>query len=268
MRKTRWFSLSVALGLLIVGVVVAAAFPYRIQYGDTLYSLARRNNTSVADIVASNAIADPNLIYAGETIEIPAASANPAPASMVASATGVTSAARTHMVSQGDTLYGIARRYGTSVDAIAQANDIRNVDYVPVGKLLLIPGDFGQIHALTPRTTVTATLGVQSGDACGRINFLSGRDSRTGSRTAGTYVISEFNGRGGLASWKAQAGDIDSGWIYDINISFPSVHVVVSFYPADGSPPFLMRIVNPVSSDGYGWLASGVCNAIEIEYPS
>lgn len=43
---------------------------YRIRRGDTLYSIARRYNTSIANIVRLNRIANPNLIFAGETIRI------------------------------------------------------------------------------------------------------------------------------------------------------------------------------------------------------
>lgn len=43
---------------------------YKIRYGDTLYSIARRYNTSIANIVRLNRIKNPNLIYVGETIRI------------------------------------------------------------------------------------------------------------------------------------------------------------------------------------------------------
>lgn len=43
---------------------------YKIQYGDTLWSISRRYGVSIATIVRLNRIQDPNLIYAGETIRI------------------------------------------------------------------------------------------------------------------------------------------------------------------------------------------------------
>jgi len=43
---------------------------YKIRYGDTLYSISRRYNTSIANIVRLNRIQNPNLIYAGEIIKI------------------------------------------------------------------------------------------------------------------------------------------------------------------------------------------------------
>jgi LysM repeat protein len=44
-----------------------------------------------------------------------------------------------YTVQRGDTLYSIARRYGTTVTAIAQANGILNPAYISVGQVLLIP---------------------------------------------------------------------------------------------------------------------------------
>lgn len=44
---------------------------YVIQYGDTLSGIARRNNTSVEELQRLNNIANPNLIYAGNTLRLP-----------------------------------------------------------------------------------------------------------------------------------------------------------------------------------------------------
>ena len=44
-----------------------------------------------------------------------------------------------YVVKSGDTLYGIARRYGVTVDALAQANQLQNPSLLSVGQALLIP---------------------------------------------------------------------------------------------------------------------------------
>lgn len=43
---------------------------YTIKRGDTLYSISRRYNTTIANLVRINRIQNPNLIYAGRTIKI------------------------------------------------------------------------------------------------------------------------------------------------------------------------------------------------------
>jgi LysM repeat protein len=49
----------------------------------------------------------------------------------------------TYTVRRGDTLYSIARRYGTTVEAIAAANGIANPSRIRVGQVLKISGGTG-----------------------------------------------------------------------------------------------------------------------------
>jgi soluble lytic murein transglycosylase-like protein len=49
-------------------------------------------------------------------------------------------ASQTYVVKPGDTLSSIASRYGTTVSAIASANNIRNRNVIVIGKRLTIPG--------------------------------------------------------------------------------------------------------------------------------
>ena len=49
-------------------------------------------------------------------------------------------AVQVHEVSAGDALYSIARRYGTTVDAIAEANSIKDPNLIGIGRKLVIPG--------------------------------------------------------------------------------------------------------------------------------
>lgn len=51
-----------------------------------------------------------------------------------------TAAQRTHTIVWGDTLWGLAMHYGTSVPAICAANGIRATDYIYPGQVLKIPG--------------------------------------------------------------------------------------------------------------------------------
>ena len=48
-----------------------------------------------------------------------------------------------HVVRRGETLTGIAARYGTTVSALVQANNIRNPNWIYVGQRLTIPGTDG-----------------------------------------------------------------------------------------------------------------------------
>jgi len=102
-------------------------FEYTVQWGDTLFSLARRFNTTVEAIVALNGLQDAALIRVGQVLKISSTSA-PAPGPSVE-----------YIVQPGDTLFSIAWRYNTTVEAIQRANGIVNPWYIRVGQKLVIP---------------------------------------------------------------------------------------------------------------------------------
>lgn len=97
--------------------------------------------------------------------------------------------------------------------------------------------------------------------ACLRINFDIGGDHAL----QGDYVVQEIGGRF-LASWPAEEGWQDSGWIYDIDITHESVYVEVWYYPSDGSAPIRLDILNPAPGTNSGWLSRGECHAIEVAW--
>lgn len=104
----------------------AAGIVYVVVRGDTLYSIARRYNTTVDAIMRANGLTGSN-IYVGQRLTIPGPGAPPPPTGQV------------HIVQTGDTLYSIARRYGTTVDAIMTANGLTSTN-IYVGQRLIIPG--------------------------------------------------------------------------------------------------------------------------------
>jgi citrate lyase gamma subunit len=97
--------------------------------------------------------------------------------------------------------------------------------------------------------------------ACLRINFEVGPDQAR----RGTFVVRETGGKV-LATWWAEEGWMDSGWIEDIDISAPAVYVQVIFVKGDGTE-IEMKILNPAPDTSFGWLARGQCHAIEVAWP-
>ena len=93
----------------------------------------------------------------------------PAPA---AAPTAAAAASTTHTVARGDTLGGIARRYGASSAAIKQANGMTS-DTVVLGKQLVIPGSSGPI-ASAPAASGGKVHTVVKGDSLGRIGSKYG----------------------------------------------------------------------------------------------
>lgn len=100
---------------------------YVVQPGDTLYSIARRYGTTVQAIAALNNIVNPSRIYAGQRLTIYAGTVPPS------------TPQRIHIVQYGETLFSIARRYGTTAWAISMANNLYNPNVIYAGQRLVIP---------------------------------------------------------------------------------------------------------------------------------
>jgi LysM repeat protein len=123
---------------LLVAALVTAGSPgwglYTIKRGDTLSDIAARYHTTVAKLVEVNRLpGNGNLIIAGRALKVPGAAAG----------TGGGSGPRHHTVVRGDTLSGIASRYGVAQTAIARANHLPSSNIVMLGATLVIPGRTG-----------------------------------------------------------------------------------------------------------------------------
>ena len=118
---------------------------------------------------------------------------------------------------------------------------------------------------MTATPTPTPTSDVTTQTACTRFNLEQGRTPD--SPLPGRYEMIEVGTGNLLASWWAEAGWVDSGWITDIHLSFPKSWVEVYFYPFGNEPAVKMDIVNPAPGTEYGWLVRGMCHSIEIEFP-
>jgi LysM repeat protein len=148
---------------------------YTVRTGDTLFGIALQYNTSVAAIMQANGITNANLIYVGQQLAIPSGSAAPSSPPAQPGTGGVVYTVRT-----GDTLFGIARRYGVGLQILAQANGIVNPSLIYVGQQLTIPGVSDLPTEPTPSPTAQAPTPtpepgegfyytVQSGDTLLRI---------------------------------------------------------------------------------------------------
>ena len=125
-----------------VGVAASAGTTYRVVSGDTLSSIAARFGTTYQALAAANHVSDPNLIFPGQVLAVPSGHE-----SVTTSATHP-AAPSTYRVQAGDTLSGIASRFGTTYQALAQINGIANPNVIVVGEVLRLSGS-----ASAPTTT-------------------------------------------------------------------------------------------------------------------
>lgn len=124
------FLLSAALSLPIFAQ--SGDITYTIQVGDTLSEIALKYNVTIAELAAQNGISNPDLIFAGRTLTIPADGASTAETAPQT---------QTYTVQPGDTLGIIAERFGVRTTRLAQTNNIADINLIEVGQVLVIPGN-------------------------------------------------------------------------------------------------------------------------------
>ncbi len=103
---------------------------YTIRAGDTLFSLAQRYNTTVDAIIRANPGIDPSNLRIGQVICIPSSTPGPVPCP----------GGTLYTIRAGDTLFALAQRYNTTVDAILRANPGIDPNNLRVGQIICIPG--------------------------------------------------------------------------------------------------------------------------------
>ncbi|MFQ5610656.1 MAG: LysM peptidoglycan-binding domain-containing protein [Anaerolineae bacterium] len=133
---------------------------YTVRPGDTLSSIAWKFNTSVQALMSANNISNADVIFVGQVLNVPGGDGGVAPPGG--------DACNTYVVQAGDTLSSIAWRYGTSVNALAQANNISNSSFIYVGQRLCVPWG-GQAGYQFGGTTYYHT--VRPGDTLSGIAF-------------------------------------------------------------------------------------------------
>jgi murein DD-endopeptidase MepM/ murein hydrolase activator NlpD len=153
-RATTWIQILIAA---IIAVMLACPLAaeewYTVQKSDTLWSISRKFGLKVADIQQANGLTSES-IQAGQRLRIPTGQkpAQTAPQAQQQSKPAQTAAPPSagttirHVVASGESLWGISRRYGVSVDAIKRDNALKS-DAIQNGQTLLVRGAAKQTAA-------------------------------------------------------------------------------------------------------------------------
>ena len=96
---------------------------YIVQKGDTLYSVAMANNTTVDELKRINNLTS-NILSTGQLLKIPSALLPET----------------TYIVKKGDSLYSIANKYNTTVDELKRINNLTS-NTLSIGQVLKLPSD-------------------------------------------------------------------------------------------------------------------------------
>jgi membrane-bound lytic murein transglycosylase D len=114
---------------------------YRVRSGDTLSSIARRHRTTVTAITRANNIRNRHRISIGQTLRVPLGYSS-GRSRTVARSTTVASDGKTqfYTIRRGDTLYEIAKSFGTTVGKLKADNGLSSDNLMPGQKLKIQAG--------------------------------------------------------------------------------------------------------------------------------
>lgn len=151
---------------------VAPVTTYTVGKGDSLWSIAKKNHLTVAELAKANNLGTGAALKPGKKLIIPSKPGAPAAAPKdlaTAALAGNTAATATekaaaaparpngeavkHTVQPGESLGVIARKYQVTVGELAAANNITDPSKVRAGQQLVIPG----FKAVGARSTSSAT---------------------------------------------------------------------------------------------------------------
>lgn len=150
---------------MIFSLSLFADSSYKVEKGDTLYSISRKYQITVAELRAANNLSENDIIKIGQKLIIPTADISNA-AALIADNTKKDSAYKApsektpaekaqaekektqskalenstsvYVVQKGDTLYAIARKCGLTVGELVSLNDIDTSAVIKVGQKLKI----------------------------------------------------------------------------------------------------------------------------------
>ncbi len=94
-----------------------------VQRGDTLYSISKRYNVPLRDLIEANNLTPPYTLVIGRQLRLPTA--------------------KFHVVCKGDTLYNISKRYNVDVTTLSKLNNLQAPYTLSIGQRLAIPGSVG-----------------------------------------------------------------------------------------------------------------------------
>jgi LysM repeat protein len=167
-RQSRWRVIAVPLlvsAVLLTPVPLVAASPEQqgtihvVQAGEHLTMIANRYGTTPQAIASANNLLNMNLLYVGQRLTIPGTGSEPAQSNSY------------YVVNRGDTLTAIAARYGTTTQALVEANGLASANLIYTGQRLIVPGGGS---APAPSTSTTGYYTVQAGDTVSSIAVRHG----------------------------------------------------------------------------------------------
>lgn len=193
--------LSIISILIFISAAIYADITYKVVKGDTLYSISRKYQITVAELRTANNLSENDVIKVGQKLIIPDADIGTAVALSSTKAAGNSNPSgktTTYVVVKGDTLYGIARKNGMAVADLMALNNLDSSAVIKVGqKLKVVESAQGSDNKNTVSGKSENITPAKKGETVIKVN-----EPAPDTRTYGTTVNADSNTKWPVASPK------------------------------------------------------------------
>lgn len=177
-----------------------ADITYKVEKGDTLYSISRKYQITVAELRTANNLSENDVIKVGQKLIIPDADIGTAVAlssSKTAGSSSSVPAVKTseYVVAKGDTLYGIARKNGMTVADLMSINNLDSSAVLKVGQKLKVSA--GSTSSSSSAATAKKSEPAKPGETVIKVN-----EKAPDTRTYGTTITADANTKWPVSSPK------------------------------------------------------------------
>lgn len=148
-----------------------------VEKGDTLYSISKRYDMPLRDLIDANSLKPPYTLKVGQVLRLPASTY--------------------HVVSRGDTLYSISRQYNANIADLKRINNLSYPYTLAVGQKVILAGSARSLSATAnppPKRKYTARAAPRkttSRPARGSYTVAQKRSSKFSWPVRGT-IVSKF----------------------------------------------------------------------------
>ena len=179
---------------------IFADITYKVEKGDTLYSISRKYQITVAELRTANNLSENDVIKVGQKLIIPDADIGTAAALSSTKTAGSSASASTaktveYVVAKGDTLYGIARKNGMTVADLMAINNLDSSAVIKVGQKLKVSA--GSTSSSSSAATIKKSEPAKPGETVVKVN-----EKAPDTRTYGTTITADANTKWPVSSPK------------------------------------------------------------------
>ncbi len=179
---------------------IFADITYKVEKGDTLYSISRKYQITVAELRTANNLSENDVIKVGQKLIIPDADIGTAAALSSTKTAGSSASASTaktveYVVAKGDTLYGIARKNGMTVADLMAINNLDSSAVIKVGQKLKVSA--GSTSSSSSAATTKKSEPAKPGETVIKVN-----EKAPDTRTYGITITADANTKWPVSSPK------------------------------------------------------------------